>query len=156
MKRDLRFEAVYPYPIEKVWRAITDPKAISQWLMENDFEPKLGHKFMFRSKPQPGWDGIVNCEVLELDPPRRLSYSWSGGGLNTMVTFLLEPATKGTRLRLEHKGFAGLKGLMVSMILGSGWKSNILKRNLPAVLAYVDDTGFHPPAGGIVPGCHRS
>jgi len=72
MKRDLRFEVVYKHPIEKVWRALTDSKAIAQWLMENDFEPRLGHKFMFHSKPQPGWDGKSYCEVTELDPPRRL------------------------------------------------------------------------------------
>jgi uncharacterized protein YndB with AHSA1/START domain len=86
MKRDLHFEVTYPHPPEKVWRALTDPQAIAQWLMENNFEARLGHKFQFRTKPAPGFDGVVNCEVLEMDPPRRLAYSWSGGNLNTIVT----------------------------------------------------------------------
>lgn len=91
MPRDLRFEAVYPHPIEKVWRAITDSKAIAQWLLENDFEPRLGHKFMFRSKPRPGWDGKSYCEVIELDPPRRLAYTWRGSSLDTVLRITLEP-----------------------------------------------------------------
>jgi uncharacterized protein YndB with AHSA1/START domain len=153
MKRDLHFEIVYPHPPERVWHALTDPAAIAQWLMPNNFEPRVGHKFHFRTKPRRSWDGVVQCEVLELDRPRRLAYAWNGSGLNTVVTFTLDPMPEGTRLRLDHRGFAGVKGLMLSFILGSGWKSNILRRNLPAVLHHVDDTGFHPPADGTIPGC---
>ena len=79
MKRDLRFEELYPYPIDRVWEAITDPAAISDWLMPTDFAPRLGHKFQFRTKPEPG-------------PPRRLAYTWKGGGIDTVVTFMLQPA----------------------------------------------------------------
>lgn len=153
MKRDLHFEIVYPHPPERVWRALTDPAAIAQWLMPNNFEATLGHKFQFRTTPRGTWDGRVQCEILELDPPRRLSYSWAGDNLRTVVTFELTPVSKGTRLRLEHAGFSGLKGVLLSFILGSGWRSNILRRRLPAVLAYVDDQGFHPPADGTIPGC---
>ena len=102
MKRDLHFEAVYKHPIEKVWRAITDPKAIEQWLMPNDFEPRVGHKFQFTSKPQPGWDGHTYCEVLECEPPRRLVYSWRGGPIDTVLTIELEPVAEGTRLTQLH------------------------------------------------------
>lgn len=138
MKRDLRFEFVYPYPPERVWRALTDPKALAEWLMENDFEARMGHEFQFRTKPAPGFDGIVRCKIVELDPPKRLSYSWEGGGMSTKVTFALEAVPGGTRLRLEHKGFEGVKAMMVSFILGSGWRKKILRTSLPAALARLD------------------
>jgi uncharacterized protein YndB with AHSA1/START domain len=135
MIRDLQFEAVYRHPPEKVWCALTNPAALSQWLMPNNFEPHVGHKFEFRTKPAPGFDGIVHCEVLELNPPKRLVYSWSGGGLQTRVIWTLEPAPEGTKLRLDHTGFRGLRGWMTSRMLGKGWRSKILVRNLPALLA---------------------
>ena len=138
MRRDLTFEVVYPYPPERVWRALADPRALAEWLMENDFEPRVGHRFRFRTNPAPGFDGIVHCEVLEVDPPRRLSYSWRGGPIDTVVTWTLEPVPEGTRLRLEHKGFRGLRGLMVSFILGGGWKKKLLREKLPRYLAQMD------------------
>src|SRR5206468_11422525 len=79
MKRDLELERFYPQPPERVWRALTRREVLSKWLMETDFEPILGREFTFRSKPQPGWDGVTYCEVTELDPPRRLAYRWRGG-----------------------------------------------------------------------------
>ncbi len=135
MKRDIVIEVVYPHPPEKVWKALTDPNALAEWLMENDFEPRVGHKFQFRTEPKGGWSGIVDCEVLELDPPRRLSYSWKSEQLDTVVTFTLEPVAEGTRLRLEHTGFEGFKAILVSFILSKGWKKKILRQNLPEILA---------------------
>jgi uncharacterized protein YndB with AHSA1/START domain len=143
MPRDLRFEAVYPHPIEKVWRAITDPKAISQWLMENDFEPRLGHKFMFRSQPRPGWDGKSYCEVIELEPPRRLAYTWRGGPLDTVLRITLEPVAEGTRLVLEHSGFRGWKARMVSRIMGRGWKGMVANK-IPLVLGRMEGMNVTP------------
>jgi uncharacterized protein YndB with AHSA1/START domain len=134
MPRDLHFEMTYPHSIEKVWRTITDAASIAQWLMPNDFQPRLGHKFQFRTKPAPGFDGIVNCEVLELDPPNRLVYSWTGGGIDTQVVWTLQAVSEGTRLRLDHTGFRGMRGWMVSRILGKGWRSKILVESLPKVL----------------------
>jgi uncharacterized protein YndB with AHSA1/START domain len=64
VRRDLHFEMYYPHAPEKVWRALTDRRAIERWLMPNDFELRVGHRFRFVSKPMGGWDGIVNCEVL--------------------------------------------------------------------------------------------
>ena len=137
MKRDLSFEAFYPYPSERVWRALTDPGAIKQWLMETTFEARLGHKFQFRAKPQRGWSGIVDCEVLECDPPRRLAYSWKSESLNTKVAWILEPAPGGTRVRLEHTGFRGFKPVLVSFMLGGGWRG-IVHKHLPAVIARLE------------------
>jgi uncharacterized protein YndB with AHSA1/START domain len=134
MKRDLHFEMMYPHSREHVWRAITNSEAMSRWLMPNDFEPVVGHRFQFRTKAAPGFDGIVNCEVLEVLPPERLVYTWKGGGVDTVLTWTLQEAREGTRLLLDHTGFAGLRGLMVSRILGSGWRSKILSVHLPRLL----------------------
>jgi uncharacterized protein YndB with AHSA1/START domain len=128
MKRDLRFEAVYPHPPERVWHALTDRRELAEWLMPNDF---LGHKFQFKTKSAPGFDGIVNCEVIEMDPPRRLAYAWRGGKLNSVVSFHSQPVAEGTRLVLEHTGFEGVGDL--ASLLGSGWK-RMLEQRLPAVL----------------------
>ncbi len=152
---DIRLEQVYPYPPERVWRALTDPEAMAAWLMTNDFQPRVGHKFQFRAKPQPGWRGIVDCEVLEVDPPRRLSYTWQGDPKYrpTIVTWILEPTESGTRLRLEHTGFRGLGGLFLKLLLGSGWKG-MLKTSLPSVLARLTEGGMLPlPAGQERRGC---
>lgn len=147
-------EAEYPYPPERVWRALTDPRALEEWLMVNDFQPRVGHRFQFRAKPQPGWRGIVDCEVLEVDAPRRLSYSWQGDAKHrgTVVTWTLEPTPTGTRLRLEHSGFQGIGGWFLSLMLGGGWKG-MLKSRLPLVLTRVSDDGFTPAAPGELPWC---
>lgn len=154
MKRDLVITRVYDHPIDRVWRAITDSAAIAEWLMANDFEPRVGHRFTFRTDPAPGFDGIVHCEVLVVDEPRKLSYRWTGGPLDTVIDFTLEAVAEGTRLTLRHSGFSGLKAVMVSFIMQSGW-GKMADRRLPALLdrmraaaerIVVDgDTG---PAGG--------
>lgn len=141
MARTLRFEALYPYPPEQVWVALTDPEAIGEWLMPNDFEPRLGHHFTFRTKPAPGFDGIVRCEVIELEPPVRLAYSWKGGGIDTIVRYLLAREGGNTRLVMEQSRFTGLKGFMVSRILGGGWKRMIAER-LPAAAGRVGAGGY--------------
>ena len=103
----IRTDSFFPHPPEKVWRALTDPELLASWLMPNDFEPRVGHQFTFRTDPVPahGFDGIVRCEVLELVPARRLRISWAGGGLDTTVTWDLVPEGRGTRLLLSHEGF---------------------------------------------------
>ncbi len=143
MKRDLRFEATYPHPPERVWRALTDRQALAAWLMENDFEPRLGQRFTFRTRPVPGFDGLVHCQVTELDPPRRLAYTWKADKLDTTVRFLLEPVAGGTRLVLEHCGFRGVGGMMDSLILSKGWKKMVEKK-LPAVVARLTEAGLAP------------
>jgi uncharacterized protein YndB with AHSA1/START domain len=103
--RTLVIERVFPHPPEKLWRALTENPLITQWLMKNDFEPMVGRKFQFRSEPVPNWDGVIDCEVLVVDQLKRLSYTWSTLGLDSVVLFTLTPAEGGTHLRMEHSGF---------------------------------------------------
>jgi len=134
MKRTIRKTVTFPHPREHVWRAITDPALLGRWLMPNDFAPVAGHKFRFKSDPQPGWDGVVNSEVLEVRPLELLRFTWRGGPLDTVVTFRLATTGAGhTRLEFEHTGFNGAKAVLVSFILGSGW-GKIFKERLPGVL----------------------
>lgn len=134
MKREIRVRMTYPHPPEAVWEALTDPVAIADWLMPNDFLPKVGHRFTMRTKPAPGFDGTVHCEVLVIDKPRRLSYSWKGGGIDTVVTFTLERIKNGTALMLEQTGFQGLRAIAISYILEKGWKKKILPASLLTVI----------------------
>jgi uncharacterized protein YndB with AHSA1/START domain len=146
MSKELRFVEIYPYPPERVWRALTSSEAIADWLMPNNFKPVVGHRFEMRTKPAPGFDGVVKCEVTVVDPPRRLSYTWGGGGLDTLVTFTLEAVERGTQLTLVHSGFRGMRGWMVSRILGSGWRSRILRVYLPAAIGRTSEAGYSPKA----------
>jgi uncharacterized protein YndB with AHSA1/START domain len=124
---DLRFEVTYPAPVAAVWRALTDPAELSEWLMPNDFRAVVGHRFRFTTEPRPGFDGIVQCEVRTVQHERRLAYTWVGGGIDTLVEWDLVPHGTGTSLTLIHSGFAGVRGYLVSRILGSGWRSRILR-----------------------------
>ena len=100
MKADIDITVSYPHPPGRVWAALTSSEALAAWLMPNDFEPVVGRRFTFRTRPAPGFDGIVRCEVLELDPPRRMVWSWAGGNIDTTVIFTLE-ATAGGDTRLS-------------------------------------------------------
>jgi uncharacterized protein YndB with AHSA1/START domain len=103
--RTLLIEREMPHPPEKIWRALTEGPLIAEWLMTNDFKPEVGHRFTFRATPVPGWSGIIESEVLVVEPPSRLVYSWGALGLDSAVTFTLTPMEGGTRLRMEHSGF---------------------------------------------------
>ena len=131
-------EVVYPHPVERVWRALTDRAAIAAWLMPNDFAPVVGREFEFWTKSKPGWEGTVRGAVTEVVEHRRLAYSWKGAspamGAPTLVTWTLEPTAGGTRLRLEHAGFTGLGGFLVRSILARGWRRKIMRESLPRVL----------------------
>jgi uncharacterized protein YndB with AHSA1/START domain len=96
-------EARYPHPVTAVWDAITDPAALAAWLMPNDFEAVVGRRFRFDARPD---FGVVDGEVLEVDPPRLLRCRWTIEGAPTTVTIVLEPDDEGTVLRLEHAGLA--------------------------------------------------
>jgi uncharacterized protein YndB with AHSA1/START domain len=145
VKREIRYVGTYPHPVEKVWRALTDPRAIAEWMMDNDFEPRVGHEFTLRTDPAPGFDGIVHCRVLELDAPRTMAWSWRGGPVDTVVRFTLEPVGGSTRLRVVHSGFEGLRAVLVSRILESG-TDRIYGRLLPDHLRRVRPDGSVEPA----------
>jgi uncharacterized protein YndB with AHSA1/START domain len=135
--REVRLERVYRHPPEKVWRTLTDPAVVATWLMKSTgFEARVGCTFQFRvDKPPVGWRGIVDCEVLEVDPPRRLAYSWRGEPRHrpTVVTWTIEPVPEGSRVLLVHSGFRGLGGALLSRMLGSGWKK-MMDTSFPAAL----------------------
>ena len=93
-------EREIPYPPEKIWRALTQPHLIEEWLMKNDFKPVVGHSFNLRAD----W-GVVDCQVLAVEPNKTLSYTWAAFGLESVVSWTLTPTTTGTDLRVEQSGF---------------------------------------------------
>src|SRR4030081_2342207 len=93
-------EREVPFPPEKIWRALTQPHLIEEWLMKNDFMPVVDHRFSFRA----AWGG-VDCRVLEVEPNKTLSYTWDAMGLESVVTWTLTPTGTGTQLRMEQSGF---------------------------------------------------
>ena len=93
-------EREVPFAPEKIWRALTQPHLIEEWLMKNDFKPEMDHRFTLRGD----W-GHADCQVLALEPLKTLSYTWSAMGLGTVVTWTLTPTSTGTRLRMEQAGF---------------------------------------------------
>jgi uncharacterized protein YndB with AHSA1/START domain len=105
--RTVVVERDFPFPPEKLWRALTQPHLIEAWLMKNDFAPTVGHRFNLRGD----WGGILDCEVLTVEPQRTLAYSWNFAhddpayNLQSTVTFTLTPTPGGTHLRMEQAGF---------------------------------------------------
>jgi uncharacterized protein YndB with AHSA1/START domain len=154
MKADIDVTMTYPDPAERVWAALTSSEALSAWFMPNDFKPAVGHRFTFRARPfrALGFDGIVRCEVLELDPPARMVWSWAGGNIDTTVTFTLEQTAAGTRLRMRQVGFDGLGGQLTRRILAGGYP-RILGQRLPAYLDQATPPGpdATPPGAECAP-----
>jgi uncharacterized protein YndB with AHSA1/START domain len=103
-------EKEMPHPPEKIWRALTQTSLINQWLLSNDFQPVVGHKFTLRNPPMPHWDGVIDCEVLVIEPHHRLSYSWNALGLKSVVTWTLTPGNGGTQVRMAQSGFPSEEG----------------------------------------------
>ena len=131
MKRDIRLQFDLRHPPQTVWRALTEPRLMARWLMPNTFEPTVGHRFEMRDKPRAGWNGVVQSTVLDVEPLRRLSYTWERGQgetIPTKVAFTLEPIASGTRLHVDHTDFHGLSAIALSFILASGWKKMITQR----------------------------
>jgi uncharacterized protein YndB with AHSA1/START domain len=98
--RSVVVEREIPYRPEKIWRALTQPHLIEEWLMDNDFEPAVDHRFNLRAD----W-GAVACQVLELEPNKMLSYTWTAFGLESVVTWTITPTSTWTHLRMEQSGF---------------------------------------------------
>jgi len=105
--RSVVVEREFPHPPEKIWRALTQPHLIEEWLMKNDFKAVAGHRFNLRGD----WGGVLDCEVLVVEPNATLSYTWNfthddaAYNLRSVVTFTLTPTRTGTHLRMEQSGF---------------------------------------------------
>lgn len=105
--RSVVVEREMPFPPEKVWRALTQPHLIEEWLMKSDFQPLVGHRFNLRGD----WGGVLDCEVLAIEPHKTLTYTWDFAhedpafALQSVVTFTLTPTSTGTHLRMEQSGF---------------------------------------------------
>jgi uncharacterized protein YndB with AHSA1/START domain len=99
--RSVVVEREIPFPPQKIWRALTQPHLIEEWLMKNDFKPVVDHRF----KLSADW-GSVDCQVMAVEPDKTLTYTWAAMGLESVVTWTLTPTSTGTNLRMEQSGFA--------------------------------------------------
>ncbi len=134
MKKIIQHQIFYPNPPGEVWDYLTVPELMQQWLMPNDFKPVMGHEFKFTTKPMPdfNFDGIFYCKVLEIEPLKKLTYSWNfGPGNGTLnkseVHWTLTGKNKGTELLLTHRGFEGADMLPIFGAMDKGWLQNINK-----------------------------
>lgn len=129
MQKSIKHRYNFNHDPETVWEYLTNSELLAQWLMPNDFQPILGHKFQFGTKPKIklGFDGRVYCEVIEIIPFKKLAYTWKGGmsGKNTLldttVTWTLEPTENGTLLTLEQTGFKSISNIIPHFIMNKGW-----------------------------------
>jgi uncharacterized protein YndB with AHSA1/START domain len=111
--RSVVLERLMPHPAQKVWRALTEVPLLDAWLLHSDFKPVAGHRFQFQAPVNPGWNGIIDCEVLLVEPHERLAYTWNvlgeqaqaTNGLKTRVTWTLTTVEAGTLVRMEQSGF---------------------------------------------------
>ncbi|MBI1406710.1 MAG: polyketide cyclase [Caulobacter sp.] len=132
--RSVVVEREFPFPPERLWRALTQPHLIEEWLMKNDFQPMVGHSFNLRGD----WGGVLDCEVLAVTPGETLSYSWNHDhadpafDLKSVVTFTLTPTDGGTRLKMEQSGFRPTQKQAFGGAL-HGWSKFL--DNLQALLA---------------------
>jgi uncharacterized protein YndB with AHSA1/START domain len=126
MQREIQQTWFFKQKQEEVWDYLTRPELLEQWLMKTDFQPVVGYKFrfMFVPKPDSKYNGTVNCEVLEVKPFTRLSYSWDGSTndgriFNSIVVWTLIPRDNGTELQLSHNGLELLEDILIHT---EGWK----------------------------------
>src|SRR5919106_5677031 len=135
--RSVVVEREIPHPPEKIWRALTQPHLIEEWLMKNDFKPVAGHRFNLRGD----WGGVLDCEVLAVEPNKVLSYTWNFAhdnaayNLKSVVALTLTPTSTGTHLRMEQSGFRQDQRQAYQGAKG-GWQQFVA--NLEQVLARID------------------
>jgi len=125
-----------PQPPARVWQALTSADLVERWLMPNNLQAVVGHRFQFHTQPVAGWDGTVECEVLVVEPEQRLAYSWRGGAdaiqgygrrLDTVVTWTLSATPSGgTHVHLEHAGFTSEDAFAYEN-MGNGWRSHVAR-----------------------------
>jgi len=135
MAKIIQHQLFYPHPAELVWDYLTKPELLAQWLMPSEFQPTVGYEFQFRGNPKPdlNFDGVFYCKVLEVIPPKKLSYTWQfgpGNGVlhNSVVNWTLTPKEDGTELLLVHNGFDESSEILpIFEGMTKGWLSNIQK-----------------------------
>ena len=135
MAASIKHQLFFPHPPRAVWEYLTNAELMELWLMKSDFQPVTGHEFTFRSNPIPSfdWDGIIHCEVIEIVPFKKLSYSWKLGpgdgtiNVDSVVRWELQPKDKGTELLLDHGDFAILENIGIFNAMTKGWVDNIQK-----------------------------
>jgi uncharacterized protein YndB with AHSA1/START domain len=132
MAKIIQHQLFYPHPPRAVWEYLTIPDLMAQWLIPNNFEPVVGHKFQFKTKAKPDadFDGNFYCEVLEVVPFKKLSYSWKfgpGNGIlhDSTVSWTLNEKDNGTELLLVHRGFEGSENILLFALMDEGWKKHI-------------------------------
>lgn len=142
--REIVVDTILPHAPATVWKALTTAELISRWLKMPiaGFAPVKGTRFTYRTSPAGAWDGTIQCEVLEVEPNKRLAYSWKGGHagnegygtpLDTVVTWTLSPTEAGTRVRLVHSGFVSPRNDNALRVMGGGWKTVVTER-IPAAI----------------------
>jgi len=125
MKQEtLTQDVIYPHPVQRVWTALTASSSLSQWLLPNDFVPRVGHRFTFTGEATQGWSGIVACEVVEVVPYKRLAYTWRAHPYtpSMLITFSLERVAGGTHLRLEQTAHRTIS-----------WETELVRDALPSL-----------------------
>jgi len=135
MAASIKHQLFFPHPPSAVWEYLTNAELMELWLMKSDFQPIMGHEFQFRVNPIPSldFDGIIYCKVLEIDPFKKLSYSWKLGpgdgtiNVDSVVHWELQPKDKGTELLLIHGDFAILENVSIFNAMDNGWLENIHK-----------------------------
>ena|SRR5690625_1983546 len=136
MKADVTLDFQYTSSMEEVWKALTESDLLKKWIWENDFKAVVGHKFQFRTEPNKWWDGIVDGEVLEVNEPHKLVYTWESAGEKTIITWKLTKKPNGTFLQFEQTGFSeqtkatkgALEGAKYSWMKFGGKLEKLLKQ----------------------------
>ena len=144
--QDIVVDEIFPHSPETIWRTLTSGDLIARWLMApTGFEPVEGKRFTFQTTPAGAWDGVIQCQVLEVKPNERFVYAWKGGHeenvgygslLDTLVTWTLSRVENGTRLRLVHSGFVAPKNDTAFKNMSEGWKKVV--QRLDAVVSERD------------------
>jgi uncharacterized protein YndB with AHSA1/START domain/DNA-binding transcriptional ArsR family regulator len=135
MKPDVSLDFQFTSSIAQVWAALTDSATLEKWIWKNDFKPVVGHKFQFRAEPNEWWNGIVDCEVLEVEEPNKLSYTWASAGETTTVTWTLQEGTDGTtNLHFEQVGFSEATKARPGAIEGATYSWTQMGKQLKEVL----------------------
>jgi uncharacterized protein YndB with AHSA1/START domain/limonene-1,2-epoxide hydrolase len=157
MSKEIMLEMFYPHSLERVWQALTDRRALSVWMMNNDFEACLGHQFQFQSCPLPGLEVTIYCQVLELEAPNRLVYSWKEHPSEpaSRVIWTLSPVAGGTQVRLQHRGtvsaaipvFGRPVAVGLTAPTENRWRSLSLGESIPGSI----DSQFTAPTAIVQP-----